>query len=47
MRLAPAVFRLPDSGPAQVILTPLDAGLVDAAREAAAVCPTNAILLQE
>jgi ferredoxin len=45
VRLAPAVFRLPESGPAEVVTAHPDAGLADSAREAAAVCPTNAILL--
>ena len=45
VRLAPAVFRLPASGPAEVVIAHPDAGLADSAREAAGVCPTNAILL--
>jgi ferredoxin len=46
VRLAPDVFRLPESGPAEVMISRLDADLADSAREAAAVCPTNAILLR-
>ena len=46
VRLAPDVFRLPELGSAEVLIARPDAGLADLAREAAAVCPTNAILLQ-
>jgi ferredoxin len=45
VRLAPEVFRLPESGPAEVVVAHPDAELANSAREAAAVCPTNAILL--
>ena len=45
VRLAPDVFRLPESGPAEVVIAHPAAGLADSAREAAAVCPTNASLL--
>jgi ferredoxin len=39
------VFRLSTSGPAEVVIAHPDAGLADSAREAAGLCPTNAILL--
>ena len=47
VRLAPAVFRLEPAGPAQVILARPGPELADAAREAASVCPTNAIVIAE
>ncbi len=47
VRVAPAVFRLDRTGPAQVILTSLAGELADAVREAASVCPTNAIVIVE
>ena len=47
VRLAPAVFRLDPYGPARVMLASPEGELADAAREAASVCPTNAIIIAE
>jgi ferredoxin len=45
--VAPRVFRLDASGPARVIVSSLEADLADVVREAASVCPTNAIVVLE
>jgi len=47
VRLAPAVFRLDPVQPARVILVNPEGSTADTAREAAAVCPTNAIVIDE
>ncbi len=45
-RIAPAVFELPDGGPARVIRQPA-ASDDEAVREAEVVCPTRAISITE
>jgi ferredoxin len=45
VRVAPTVFRLEAPGPAVVVLANPEGALADAAREAASVCPTNAIVI--
>jgi ferredoxin len=47
VRVAPRVFRLDASGPARVIVSSLGTDLADVVREAASVCPTNAIVVLE
>jgi ferredoxin len=41
--LAPTVFRLPESGPVEVIVVSPEPDLWEVVREAEGLCPTNAI----